>query len=138
MQKILIYQLEATFDYFITAQSKKLSNEDIALINKWIQQQLDNKLQVLYFKTIDLLTAKLFIFVDRIFANNKDQSFQIDYVITLRNEYSYIDTNEFTIEENLIHWSLTKCRRVTQSVLASWIYVDLTQDLLLSRPRYHM
>ena len=76
----------------------------------------------LRFKAIDLSNAKLFVFVDGSFANNKDQSSQIGYVIILANEHSHANTNEFTIEGNTIHWSSTKCRRVTQSVLASEIY----------------
>ncbi len=117
-----IYQLEATFDYSIAAQSKELSDDNIALLNKRIQWQLDNKLRGLCFKAIDLSTTKLFVFVDRSFANNKDLSSQIGYVIIFANEYSHANTNEFTIEGNIIHWSLTKYRRVTQSILASEIY----------------
>ena len=35
---------------------------------------------------------------------------------------SYDDDNRFTIRGNLIHWSSTKSKRVTRSVLASEIY----------------
>lgn len=41
---LLIRQPEAIFDYFITIQSKKSSNNNIVFINKQIQWQLDNKL----------------------------------------------------------------------------------------------
>jgi len=64
--------------------------------------------------------AKLFVFVDGSFANNKDFSSQIGYLIILANEMDFID--EFTIEGNLIHYSSTKSKRVTRSVLASEIY----------------
>jgi hypothetical protein len=121
---------------------------------------------------------KLFVFVDGSFANNKDFSSQIGYVIILANETSMNETSanktsdktsvnetsanktsdktsvnetsanktsnktsvnetsanetsmnetptgtdEFTIKGNLIHYSSTKCKRVTRSVLASEIY----------------
>jgi hypothetical protein len=134
---------------------------------------------------------KLFVFVDGSFANNKDFSSQIGYVIILANETSAnktstnetsanetsmnktsanetsmnetsanetsanetsanetsmnktsanetsmnetsanetsmnetpTGTDEFTIKGNLIHYSSTKCKRVTRSVLASEIY----------------
>lgn len=104
-----IYQLGAIFDYPITAQSKESSNEDIDLLNKQIQWQLDHKLRGFCFKAINLSTAKLFIFVDRSFTNNKDRSSQIVYVIVLTNKYSYANTNKFIIESNTIYWSLTKC-----------------------------
>ena len=98
-----IYQPKATFNYSIAAQSKKLSNKDIAIFNKRIQLQLDHKLYSLCFKAIDLSTAKLFVFVDRSFANNKDQSSQIGYVIVLANKYSHANTNKFTIKDNTIY-----------------------------------
>ena len=117
-----ICQPEAAFDYSIAAQSKEPSNEEIALLNKRIQWQFDYKLRGLCFKAIDLLTAKLFVFVDGSFANNKDQSSQIGYVIVLANKHLHANINEFTIKGNIIYWSLTKCRRVIRSVLASEIY----------------
>ena len=64
---------------------------------------------------------KLFVFIDGSFANNKDLSLQLGYKIMLTNE-SYDDDNRFTIRGNLIHWSSTKSKRVTRSVLASEIY----------------
>jgi hypothetical protein len=69
---------------------------------------------------IDLSTAKLFVFVDGSFANNKDFSSQIGYEIVLANEST--QKEEFEITGNLIHWSSTKSKRVTRSVLASEIY----------------
>lgn len=56
------------------------------------------------------------------FANNKDQSSQISYIITLKNKYSNTNTNEFTIEGNLLYWSLIKCQRMKQSIWSSKIY----------------
>jgi hypothetical protein len=69
---------------------------------------------------LDLSTAKLFVFVDGSFANNKDFSSQIGYEIILANES--MENDEFKITGNLIHWSSTKSKRVTRSVLASEIY----------------
>ena len=65
---------------------------------------------------LDLSTAKLYVFVDGSFANNKDLSSQIGYEVILANET--IGDDEFTVQGNLIHWSLTKSKRVTRSVLA--------------------
>lgn len=59
-----IWPPEATFDYSIPAQSKEPSDENIAIINKRIQQQFNNKLCGLRFKAIDISTAKLFVFID--------------------------------------------------------------------------
>src|SRR5882757_4547019 len=74
----------------------------------------------LLYMPINLPTAKLFIFVNRLFANNKDFSSQLGYEIIIANEST--GENDFTIYGNLIHWSSTKSKRVTRSVLASEIY----------------
>src|SRR6266702_4660700 len=70
--------------------------------------------------TLDLEHAKLFIFIDSSFINNKDFSSQIGYLIILANKTKGI--NKFIIKGNLIHYSSTKSKRVTKSVLASKIY----------------
>lgn len=54
-------------------------------------------------------TAKLIAFVDASFANNKDYSSQIGYVIALADAKG---------NANIIHWSSTKCKRITRTVLA--------------------
>jgi hypothetical protein len=74
----------------------------------------------LLYVPINLPTAKLFVFVDGSFANNKDFSSQLGYEIIIANEST--GENDFMIHGNLIYWSLTKSKRVTRSVLASEIY----------------
>lgn len=73
---------------------------------------------------LDLDYTKLFVFVDRSFANNKDLSSQIGYEIIIANEITstlYKD-NSFKIRGNLIYYSSTKSKRVTRSVLALEVY----------------
>ena len=60
---------------------------------------------------INLPTAKLFIFVNRLFANNKDFNFQLGYKIIIINKS--IRENDFMIYSNLIYQSLTKSKRIT-------------------------
>ncbi|KAK1907867.1 hypothetical protein P3342_006197 [Pyrenophora teres f. teres] len=60
------------------------------------------------------------VFVDGSFASNKDLSSQLGFVLVLVNES--MDADTFTIQGNVIHYSSTKCKRVTRSVLASEIY----------------
>jgi hypothetical protein len=72
---------------------------------------------------LDLARTKLFVFVDGSFANNKDLSSQIGYLIILANEtVTENNYSDFEIKGNLIHYSSTKSKRVTRSVLASEIY----------------
>ncbi|KAK1991685.1 hypothetical protein LX36DRAFT_685338 [Colletotrichum falcatum] len=70
----------------------------------------------LRFVLLNLETAKLFVFVDRSFANNADLTFN-DSI-----EQSTKNTGEFTVNRNIVHFSSTKCKQVTRSVLASEIY----------------
>lgn len=61
------------------------------------------------------------IFINGSFANNKDLSSQIGYIIALVNEVANVN-NTFSVIRNVVYWSLTKYRQVTWSVLASKIY----------------
>jgi hypothetical protein len=64
---------------------------------------------------LDLECTKLFVFVDGSFANNKDFSSQISYLIIIVNKTKTIftKTDEFTIKGNLIYYSFIKTKRVT-------------------------
>ncbi|KAH0420027.1 hypothetical protein CcaCcLH18_14205 [Colletotrichum camelliae] len=66
-------------------------------------------------------TAKLFVFVDGLFANDANLTSQLGFAIILA---SYVPSgeNEFTINGNNVHFSSKKSKRVTRSVLASEIY----------------
>ena len=58
-------------------------------------------------------SLQLLAFTDASFANNKDLSSQIGYVLVLADAKG---------AANILHWSSTKCKRVTRSVLASELY----------------
>jgi hypothetical protein len=69
---------------------------------------------------IELNIIKLFAFVNTLFANNRNLSSQIGYIIVLGNKK---DTEEtFTISGNFAYWSSVKCKRITKSVFASEVY----------------
>ncbi|KAF1976979.1 hypothetical protein BU23DRAFT_453627, partial [Bimuria novae-zelandiae CBS 107.79] len=70
---------------------------------------------------INLINAKLIVFVDSFFTNNKDLSLQLGFILILINKSIDVN-NTFIIYNNVIHYSLIKYKRVTQSVLASKIY----------------
>ena len=120
----MICQPEALFDLLVAAQHQQPSDEDIKALNKRLKWQLDNLDRGLRYMDLDLDHTKLFVFVDGSFANNKDLSSQIGYEIILANETtnaSY-EENSFDLRGNLIHYSSTKSKRITRSVLASEIY----------------
>ena len=60
---------------------------------------------------INLPTAKLFVFINKLFVNNKDFSFQLEYKIIITNKSTR--ENDFIIYSNFIHQSLTKSKYIT-------------------------
>jgi hypothetical protein len=116
-----ICQPEASFDLAAAAQTTTdPTKEEISRLNKrimWQKQNINRGLSYVQLKMTDL---KLFAMVDASFANNKDMSSQMGYVIVLGNEVT--NNTSFNIRGNIIHWSSLKCKRITRSVLASEIY----------------
>jgi hypothetical protein len=70
-------------------------------LNKRLKWQLKYLNRGLTYISLDILTAKLFVFVDKSFANNKNYNSQIRYEIILANET--IKNDEFIINGNLIY-----------------------------------
>jgi hypothetical protein len=116
-----ICQPEAAFDLSTAAQVREPEKDDFAALNARIQWQIDNPARGLRFIPLDLSCAKLYIFTDGSFANNKDLTSQLGFVIALANEVSRTHS-EFEIQGNVVHWNSSKCKRVTRSVLASELY----------------
>ena len=83
---------------------------------------MDSQNRGLTFLPLNLETARLYVFVDGSFANNRDFTSQLGFAIILANEDEINDRHEFSITGNLLHFSSTKSKRVTRSVLASEVY----------------
>jgi hypothetical protein len=90
-----------------------LVEEDEKSLNKRLSWQIENANRGLKFVKLDVNTLQLLVFIDASFANNKDLSSQIGYVLVLADASN---------KANIIHWSSIKCKRVTRSVLASELY----------------
>lgn len=106
-------QPEASFDLSFAAQAVNPTEIDAKALNKRLEWQIANPKRGLKFVKLDVKTLQLVAFTDASFANLKDLSSQIGYVLVL------MDGNN---KANIIHWSSTKCKRVTRSVLASELY----------------
>ncbi|XMA09892.1 hypothetical protein WAI453_002683 [Rhynchosporium graminicola] len=117
-----ICQPEASFDLSVAAQHQNPTKDDVRALNKRLQWQIDNLDRGIKYIDLDLSTAKIFVFVDGSFANNKDLSSQLGYLITISNESSIVERDQFIMRGNLIHASSTKSKRVTRSSLASEVY----------------
>ncbi|KAM4061611.1 reverse transcriptase (RNA-dependent DNA polymerase) [Hirsutella rhossiliensis] len=76
-----ICQPEASFDISIAAQVQTPTEEDCTTLNKRLQWQKDHQQRGLTYIPIDLANAKLIVFTDGSFANNKDLSSQLGFVI---------------------------------------------------------
>jgi len=66
-----------------TAQVVDPQEENVKQLNKRIQWQIDNAIRELTFIPLDLNSLSIMAFTDASFANNKDLSSQIGFVIVL-------------------------------------------------------
>ena len=108
-----VSQPEAAYDLSVAAQAIDPTENDIKALNKRIQWQIENAARGLRFVTLEKDTLRLLMFSDASFTNNKDLSSQIGYILVIADEKG---------NANILHWSLTKCKRVTRSMLASELY----------------
>lgn len=108
-----VCQPEAAYDLSVAAQVTEPTEKDVHTLNKRIQWQIENAARGLWFVKLDKDSLQLMVFTDASFANNKDLSSQVGFVLVLADAKG---------RANIIHWSSTKCKRVTRSVLASELY----------------
>ena len=109
-----VCQPEAAFDLSVAAQAAPEPTEgDVKALNMRILWQIENAARGLTFTKLDKESLQLLVFTDASFANNKDLSSQIGYVLVLADSAG---------KANILHWSSVKCKRVTRSVLASELY----------------
>ncbi|CCE33822.1 uncharacterized protein CPUR_07750 [Claviceps purpurea 20.1] len=115
-----ICQPEASYDLSVAAQAQDPEPSDIIRLNRRLKWQIENVDRGLRYIPLDLGKAALYVFVDGSFANNKDLSSQLGYVVILGNETKHEAT--FRLRGNIITYSSTKSKRVTRSALASELY----------------
>jgi Reverse transcriptase (RNA-dependent DNA polymerase) len=106
-------QPEASYDLSFAAQITTPTESDAKTLNKRLQWQMGNRSRGLKFVQLDPKSLRLLAFTDASFANNKDLSSQIGYILVLADAMD---------NANILHWSSLKCKRVTRSVLASELY----------------
>ena len=69
-----VCQPEASFDLSIAAQHQDPTPDDVTALNRRIKWQTENIDRGITYIPLDLSIAKLYVFVDRSFVNNKDFS----------------------------------------------------------------
>ena len=110
---ISICQFETFFDLAYTAQIINVISNDIALLNKRLTWQIENKSRKLKYVKFDFDSLRLMIFIDSFYVNNRNFIFQIDYVICLIDALDRI---------NILHWFSIKCKRMIRNVLIFKLY----------------
>ena len=78
---------------------------------------------------INLQSAKIYVFVNESFVNNKNLNFQIGFMLIIGTKSKGIA--EFTLIGNIIHTSLTKCKRVTYAMLTLKLYAMIVEINML-------
>lgn len=113
-----ICQPEAAFALSVAAQLQQPAVEHATTLNTCLNWMIANQDRGIDYIPLDLSTAKIFVFCDGSFANNKDLTSQLGFVIVIANETTG-ENSTFNIKGNLIHFSSVKSNRVTRSTLAS-------------------
>ena len=67
----------------MAAQTVELAEKDLKALNKRIQWQIENAARGLRFVKLNRESLQLLVFTDASFANNKDLSSQIGYVLVI-------------------------------------------------------
>jgi hypothetical protein len=96
-----ICQPEAAFNLATAAQAATPSAKNAIILNKRLHWQIDNLERGLYYIPLTLENVKLFLFVNGSFANNRNLSSQIGYIIVLGNELR--NDSHFVLKDNIIY-----------------------------------
>jgi hypothetical protein len=96
-----ICQPEASYNLFAAAQCRQPSKEETARLNSCIEWQMKNIDRGLNYIPLNMAKTKLYIMVNASFANNKDLSSQIGYIIIFGNEKK--NKKSFKLVGNIVH-----------------------------------
>ena len=103
----------------------------IKALNVRLQQQMNNLKRDFQYVLINLQLAKVYVFVNGSFINNKNLSSQIEFVLVISIKSKGIA--EFILIKNIIYISLTKCKRVICIILALKLYaIAIRVDILIA------
>jgi Reverse transcriptase (RNA-dependent DNA polymerase) len=105
-------QPEACVDLSMAAQTTSPTPEDMNALNKRIHWHKANSKRGLTFYPLKMEKLQLVTFADASFATNRDHSSQLGLVLTLSDSDQY----------SIVHYTSTKCKRITRSVLAAEVY----------------
>ena len=95
--------------------------KEIKALNAHLQQQMNNLKRNLRYIFVNLQLIKVYIFINKSFANNKNLSSQIGFVLVIDTELKEIA--KFILIKNIIYISSTKWKKVTRAMLASKLYI---------------
>ncbi|PVH68173.1 hypothetical protein DL98DRAFT_441815, partial [Cadophora sp. DSE1049] len=91
--------------------------------------QIKNLEKGLQYILINFNLAKIYVFINKSFANNKNLNSQIKFVLAIGSETE--KSTSFTLFSNIIYTSFIKYKRVTRAVLASELYTIIARVNIL-------
>jgi hypothetical protein len=85
----------------VAAQAHNSDSDDLKRFNKRLKWQMEHLNRGLSYVHIDLNAAKIFIFADELFANNKNLSSQLGFLMVLVYE-NHLESS-FALTDNIMH-----------------------------------
>jgi hypothetical protein len=104
----------------MAAQAHNSDSDNLKRFNKRLKWQMEHLNQELSYVYVDLNAAKIFIFANESFANNKDLNSQLGFLMVLAHENHL--KSSFALTGNIMYWSSMECKRIIRNTLASKIY----------------
>jgi hypothetical protein len=85
----------------MAAQAHNLNSDDLKHFNKRLKWQMEHLDRGLKYVHVNLNAAKIFIFADGLFANNKNLNSQLGFLIVLAHE-NHLESS-FALIGNIMH-----------------------------------
>jgi hypothetical protein len=85
----------------MAAQAHNSDSDDLKRFNKRLKWQIKHLDRGLNYVHVDLNAAKIFIFADESFANNKDLNSQLGFLMVLAHE-NHLESS-FALTGNIMH-----------------------------------
>jgi hypothetical protein len=85
----------------MAAQAHNSDSDDLKRFNKRLKWQMEHLDRGLSYVHVNLNAAKIFIFADGSFANNKDLSSQLGFLMVLAHE-NHLESF-FALTDNIMH-----------------------------------
>lgn len=104
---------ESSFCFCFASHITQPNVKDLKQLNKVIYFCRSNLNRGLKFVPLDLQSLSMAVFIETVFAINRDMSSQLGFVVVLMNKYN---------RANIVQYVSRKAKRMTKTVLASKLF----------------